>query len=118
MKTLAQLMVAWRERAEQLERFAPAAATAFRDAANELEQLDRAQAGELVGLTEGAQISGYSANSLGRMVRQGRLKNLGKPNAPKIRRGDLPMKPSAVAAPRLVRHFDDVKRSAIASRVR
>jgi len=45
-------------------------------------------------LTEGARRSGYSADHLGRMIREGRIPNAGRPNAPRVRAGDLPRKPA------------------------
>jgi len=43
-------------------------------------------------LGNAARESGYSADYLGRLVREGRIPNAGRPNAPKIRRSDLPRK--------------------------
>ena len=37
-------------------------------------------------------MSGYSPDSLGRMVREGTIPNSGKPESPKIRLKDLPRK--------------------------
>ena len=43
-----------------------------------------------VSLTEAEQLSGYSRDHLARLVRQGAIPNAGRPNAPRIRRADLP----------------------------
>jgi hypothetical protein len=56
-----------------------------------LEQLDAAGE-EALALTDAAKESGYSANHLGRLVRSGEIENIGRSNAPKIRRRDLPRK--------------------------
>lgn len=49
--------------------------------------------GELVGLTEAARLSGYSADYLGRLVRMGTLTNYGRKYAPLVERAALPCKP-------------------------
>lgn len=62
------------------------------DRAVELESALRDRDGELLTLTAAAQISGYTAEHLGRQVRNGALQNYGRPHAPRVRRGDLPRK--------------------------
>jgi hypothetical protein len=62
------------------------------DRAAEVEAALREQDTALVNLQEAAGISGYSADHLGRQVRNGTLKNYGRPHAPRVRRGDLPRK--------------------------
>ena len=52
------------------------------------------------GETPAARESGYSADHLGRLVRDGRIPNAGRPGAPRIARSHLPRK--APAEPRLV----------------
>ncbi len=47
-------------------------------------------------LRDAARESGYSADHLGRLVREGKIPNVGRPHAPRIRRGDLPRKASAL----------------------
>jgi hypothetical protein len=47
---------------------------------------------DVLTLTEAAEESGYSAGHLGRLVRDGVIANAGRPNAPKIRRTDVPRK--------------------------
>ena len=48
---------------------------------------------ELLTLTQAAIQSGYSADSLGSMLRTGKLINRGRKNAPRVRAADLPCKP-------------------------
>lgn len=84
------LPAAWRNRAAELERFAPPAAEAFRAAAQELEDALRAESDELLTLTEAAAESGYSARRLREMVAAGAIPQSGRKGAPRIRRGDLP----------------------------
>lgn len=45
-----------------------------------------------VSLTEASHESGYSTRQLSRMVRDGTLKNVGRPNAPRLLRSQLPRK--------------------------
>jgi hypothetical protein len=37
-------------------------------------------------------VTGYSADHLGRLIREGKLANHGRPNAPRVRAADLPRK--------------------------
>ena len=46
----------------------------------------------LLNLTEAAKRSGFSRGHLGRLVRQGRIPNAGRPNAPRILLSDLPIR--------------------------
>jgi hypothetical protein len=90
---VAGLVGHWRAKAAHLQRYAPEAARAFEDAANELEEQLRETATELLTLEAAARECGYSADHLGRLIRRGRLTNHGRDHAPKLRRGDLPRKP-------------------------
>ena len=56
----------------------------------------RGQGEDLLTLTQAASESGYSAEYLGALIRQGRLANAGRPHAPRIRRQDLPRKASGL----------------------
>jgi hypothetical protein len=56
---------------------------------------------ELLTLEHAARESGYSAEHLGREVREGRIPNAGRKGAPRIRRADLPRKPGTILTPRL-----------------
>lgn len=87
----------WRERAEELRRFAAAegAATAWHSAADEVESLVREAAGieqEELTLTQAARETGYSPRHIRRLVSAGKVPNRGRKHAPRIRRGDLPGK--------------------------
>jgi len=86
----------WRARATELERFAPAAAQAFRDAADQLDaSLQSAE--ESVTLKEASHLGGYSVDALQRMVAAGRIENSGRKGKPRIRRAHVPTKPGYVA---------------------
>lgn len=47
---------------------------------------------EPLNLTQAAAESGYSADYLGRLVKDGSIPNAGRPNAPRIQRANLPRK--------------------------
>jgi hypothetical protein len=59
----------------------------------DLDAVARDEGAELLTLTQAAIRSGYSADTVGRMVRDGKLTNLGRKNAPRVRAADLPRKP-------------------------
>jgi hypothetical protein len=62
----------------------------------DLRTLATADAEVSLTLTEAARRSGYSADHLGRLVRAGTIANAGRPNAPRVRLGDLPRKALAL----------------------
>jgi hypothetical protein len=57
---------------------------------------------EAVSLAEGARVSGYTADHLSRLMREGKLRNVGRPGAPRVRLTDLPRKPDVSGAPRQI----------------
>lgn len=63
------------------------------DRAAELEAALATHDSGLVCLTEAAQLSGYSADHLGRLLREGKIPNGGRRGAPLIRRCDVPTRP-------------------------
>jgi hypothetical protein len=87
----------WRARAEGMRPYAPAAATAFDNCAAELEAALGTASADLLTLQEAAEVSGYSADHLGRLIRTGKLTSYGRPHSPRLRRSELPRKASAVA---------------------
>jgi hypothetical protein len=89
------LVAVWRERAAALRRYAPPVATAYEDAAAELEKALQATGADLLTLQAAARETGYSADHLGRLIRTGRLANHGRERAPKVRRCELPNKTGA-----------------------
>jgi len=94
---VAALLSHWRSRASDLDRYAPAAAQAFREAADELaEALNGAE--ETVSLKEAEMLGGYPVDSLQRMVACGRIQNVGRKGKPRIRRADVPVKPGHAAS--------------------
>lgn len=97
---IAELVVAWRVRAELLRPYAPTAAEAFERAADELEAAMREADSEVLNLQDAARESGYSADHLSRLLKEGKVPNVGRPHAPRIRRGDLPRKPGSPSGAR------------------
>ena len=49
----------------------------------DFDAVTRGRAGELLTLTDGATESGYSAEYLGALIRQGKIQNAGRPRAPR-----------------------------------
>lgn len=63
----------------------------------DLQALARAAAGEVLSLQEAAAVSGFSVDHLRHLVAKGRLENVGRKGAPRVRRGDLPKKTGRAA---------------------
>ena len=96
------LPVVWRKRAKTLRRYGgetPAMVLdrCAADLETTLQELDQTT----LSLVEAARESGYSADHLGRLVRDGKIPNAGRPGAPRIARRHLPRKAAAPAEPRL-----------------
>jgi hypothetical protein len=116
MGNLNDLPKEWRERAKMLRDYGGGdSAKAWDVAAAELDQALRDHNEDTLTLTEAAKVSGYTADHLGELVRSGKLPNAGRPNAPAIRRSDLPTKPAKRGRPRAERSSNqraDVLRAA------
>lgn len=97
--TVGDLPARWRAKAADLARYAPTVAAALEDAAAELERTLTAGADELLTLGQAAAESGYSTDHLSRLMREGKVPNVGRPHAPRIRRADLPRKASRLPGP-------------------
>ena len=86
----------WREEAALHKRrgtLAPVAAI-LEACATEQEAFDREHALEALTLEQAAAESGYSYSALEKLVRRRELVNVGQKGAPRVRRGDLPRKPT------------------------
>jgi hypothetical protein len=112
----------WRQRAAQLRDWADAssAARAWELAAQELEAALKAEDDKLLTLAQAAALSGYSTDSLRRMVREGKLQRVGRGQRLYFRAGDLPRKPTAksfgVDVPHLVEYDPDADARMVARR--
>ncbi len=98
-------------RADFLSRWTSARATlaesgAFVDAARlldrvlaDVEAVFASEEGETLTLRQAAEQSGYSPDHIGRLIRTGTIPNAGRPRSPRVRRADLPRKPSRLPNP-------------------
>ena len=88
----------WRRKAKSLRRYGgETPATAIERCAEDLEATLRERDETTLSLVEAARESGYSRDHLGRLVRDGKIPNAGRPNAPRIARRHLPRKAPAEA---------------------
>ena len=114
---LPDLLSEWRSAAKLFREHEQAAtAVAYEKCADQLEDVLALESACALTLQEAAAESGYSADHLGRMVREGKIPNAGKARAPRIAQRDLPRKPDI--APRSSRtHLDgtQIVRSAISA---
>lgn len=96
--SVSTLPLTWKTRPRTLRLWGAAdeAATAWEAAATELESALAESGEQPLNLQAAASESDYSAEHLGRLVRQGKIPNAGRPNAPRIRLSDLPRKPGFV----------------------
>ena len=86
----------WRKRAKLLRRYGgETPAAALERCADELEAKLVERDDTTFSLVEAARESGYSADHLGRLVRDGKIPNAGRPGAPRIALKDLPRKAHA-----------------------
>ena len=91
---------AWRKRAKALRRYGgDTPAVALDRCADDLEATLRERDETTLSLVEAAMESGYSADHLGRLVRDGKIPNAGRPGAPRIARAHLPRKVHAMPEP-------------------
>ena len=88
----------WRSKAKLFrEHEETSVALAYEKCASALEEVLIREDDVAHTLTEAAQLSGYSADHLGRLVREGKIPNAGRLGAPRIACGDLPRKPDVAA---------------------
>ncbi len=87
------LATRWLDEAQTLRRRgAKAQAVVLESCAEDLESAMRDSDLKALTLTQAAYECGYSADHLRRLIRDGKLTNVGRRNAPRVRRGDLPRK--------------------------
>ena len=97
----AELASRWRSTAEDLRRYgAGEAAATLVACATELQEAVQDAHSRPLNLQEAAELSGYSADHLGRLLRDGTLPNAGREGAPRIRVRDLPRK-GATSGPKV-----------------
>lgn len=110
------LVERWKDRAHTLRDYGAQedAAQLWERAAAEMETAIALFAEEDLSLTESGRETGFSADHLGREVRTGRIENVGRKNAPRIRRGDLPYKAGGLRARLAPDHVRQRSRAQIA----
>lgn len=88
----------WLERREALAKYGALVdgARLLSECINDVEALFSGDTEEELSLTQAAQYSGYSEDHIGRLIRSGALPNVGRKHRPRVRRADLPRKPSAL----------------------
>ena len=89
-------MARWEEKRDFLRELggcSTSAATLIDNMLSEVRSLLDSRQEEALTLTEASALSGYSQDHLGRLIRSGKLRNAGRPGAPRVRRGDLPLRP-------------------------
>ena len=92
----------WRKQAKALRRYGgETPAVALDRCADDLEATLVERDETTFSLVEAARESGYSADHLGRLVRDGKIPNAGRPGAPRIALKDLPRKAHAQPEPPL-----------------
>ncbi len=102
LPTVEALPADWRKQAKTLRRYGgETPATAIERCADDLEATLVERDETTFSLVEASRESGYSADHLGRLVRDGKIPNAGRPGAPRIALKDLPRKAQAPAEPRL-----------------
>ena len=98
-QALLPLVHQWRDHAETLRRYgAETSAATLETCAAGLETTIQEGLLEPLTLGEASQLSGYTTDHLGRLIRDGKVPNAGRPGAPRILRRDLPVKAGAVAS--------------------
>ena len=95
MKALDSLVERWLYAAGTLEdAFDERGAVLYRHLAAELQEALRESDGELLTLSQAASESGYSESRIRHLVSDGTIPQAGERGRPRIRRGDLPSKPT------------------------
>ena len=97
MHATSALPCVWRARADDIGRFSPAAAEAFREAAAQLDAALIAADAEVLTLEQAEAESGYSADHLRHLIASNKIANAGAKGRPRIRRKDLPKKATSAA---------------------
>ncbi len=101
MNPLLNLAEEWRTHGEMLARYGDKrGATACDLHARQLAAAWAEWQSETLTIAQVATDSGYSQEHLRRLVREEEIPNAGRPNAPRIRRADVPKKPGRLAVRR------------------
>jgi hypothetical protein len=92
--TLADTIARWQERREEWSRLGVVVdgVKIANQVLADLAKLDVVGAQEALTLADAAKESGYSSEHLRHLVASGKLENVGRKHAPRVRRADLPRK--------------------------
>lgn len=109
----------WREEAEQVRiRYADnRLARVFEIVANELESAIEDTQCQVLTLEQAAELSGYSVEHLGHLVRTGQIPNAGRKGAPRIRLEDCPKKRSSLTNSTPILHLEGAQARQIAGAI-
>jgi hypothetical protein len=92
-----ELASQWEKDAQLLAQYgSPQQAELLRHCAQRLFEAINGEKDVFLTVTMAAQMSGYSPDHLGRLVREGKLTSYGRKGKPMLRLGDLPKKPAVV----------------------
>jgi hypothetical protein len=97
--TVAELIDRWEARCAELRQLRATVdgPTICEQAIADLRNLSVLEASEVLGLRAAAERSGYSVEHIGRLIRSGKLRNVGRKHAPRVRAQDLPRRVQQVA---------------------
>lgn len=89
-----ELLARWQARRADWKRFGVQVegAVLADEVLADLALLEQSEGNEILSLAAASSESGYSRDHLARLIRQGTIPNAGRPNAPRVRRRDLPRK--------------------------
>jgi len=92
MPAISEFLDRWERRAEEYRRLGILgdAAKIVSELLGDLREANASADDELATLRQAAARSGYSADHIGRLIREGRLPNRGRRGSPRVRVGDLP----------------------------
>jgi len=104
---LSELVAKWSTRRDEYRRLSVMVdgARLCEEVIADIRLLIKTQGETVLSLSGAAEISGYSREHLGRLVKDGKLANVGQPGAPKVRRIDLPMKRGTLPGQGLTSHI-------------
>lgn len=95
---LSDLIARWTQRQQEWSKLdvSVKGAALAEEVLADLEAVANATDDEL-NLSDAANISGYTADHLSRLIRENKLNNYGRKGAPRVRRSELPMRPASLA---------------------
>lgn len=114
------LLTRWIKRRDELQKLNASVDGAIlcNEVLDDLESLAQSESERTLTLAEASDMSGYSTDHLSRLLREGKIPNIGRKGAPRIRLADLPRRPRKPLASRESRAYDpDADARSIRSRL-